>query len=89
MKLNSEQVAQVFDQTGADPVPEDHQAITELRSVFGDHTFYVAPDGCACGNRWVIRTAAPSGEAMGGGVVWPTRKRRNFSPTTPNRPRLW
>jgi hypothetical protein len=45
MKLNDEQVAQVFDQTGADPVPENHQAITELRSVFGDHTFYVAPDG--------------------------------------------
>lgn len=61
MKLNADQVAQVFDQTGADPVPEDHQAIMDLQTVFGDHTFYVAPDGLCV---W-----EPMGHADTGGQV--------------------
>lgn len=45
MKLSSAQIAQVEDQLGADPIPEDHPAVGQLKETFGDHTFYVHPDG--------------------------------------------
>lgn len=45
MKLNTDQVAAIKEQTNADPVPEDNPAIDALRDAFGDHTFYVDTRG--------------------------------------------
>lgn len=66
MKLNTQQMAQVFDQTGADPVPEDHQAMADLRNAFGDHTFYMAPDGLCV---WEPMGQADTGEQVAEAMV--------------------
>lgn len=45
MKLSTQQIAAIKQQTDADPVAEDHPAAGQLREAFGDHTFYVDRNG--------------------------------------------
>lgn len=45
MKLTDQQIAQIKDQLGADPVPADSPATKTLAQHFGEHTFYVDEDG--------------------------------------------
>lgn len=45
MKLTATQIKQVEDQLDANPIPEDHPAAPQLKNAFGDHTFYLHPDG--------------------------------------------
>lgn len=45
MKLNSNQIAAVKQDLSADPLDENNPAMESLREAFGDHTFYVGPDG--------------------------------------------
>lgn len=45
MKLTSQQVAAVKQELGADSLEEENPAMESLRGAFGDHTFYVGPDG--------------------------------------------
>ena len=45
MKLSADQIEQVHDQTGVDPIPDDHLSLPELQDAFGDHTFYLDSDG--------------------------------------------
>ena len=83
MKLSTDQVAQIFEQTGADPVPDNHQAITDLRNVFGDHTFYVAPDGlCVWEEAGHADTGGQVAEAM---VVasWADEEKTQLQPHDP------
>jgi|SRR5437588_126843 hypothetical protein len=45
MKLNSAQVKQTMTQLDAQVLPEDHPAVAQLNSVFGEHTFFVDQSG--------------------------------------------
>jgi hypothetical protein len=45
MKLKANQIAAVKQDLGADPLDEENPAMGSLREAFGDHTFYVGPDG--------------------------------------------
>jgi hypothetical protein len=45
MKLSSTQVKQTMTQLDAQVLPEDHPAVAQLNSVFGEHTFFVDRNG--------------------------------------------
>src|SRR3546814_899521 len=45
MRLSNAQIADVKEQTGAEPIPEEHPNLGELREAFGDHTFYLDQTG--------------------------------------------
>jgi hypothetical protein len=45
MKLTSAQVERALSQFEAEPIPEDHPALSQLSKIFGDHTFFIHPDG--------------------------------------------
>nr|WP_244485882.1 hypothetical protein [Bradyrhizobium viridifuturi] len=45
MKLNSTQVKQTMTQLNAQVLPDDHPAVAQLNSVFGEHTFFVDTSG--------------------------------------------
>jgi hypothetical protein len=45
MKLNSEQVERTLSQFEAHALPEDHPAVAQLNSLFGDHTFFLDSNG--------------------------------------------
>ena len=41
MKLTSAQVKQTVNQLGAQVLPDEHPAMPQLNSMFGEHTFFV------------------------------------------------
>ena len=41
MRLNETQVKQTLSQFDAQVLPDDHPAVTQLNSLFGDHTFFL------------------------------------------------
>lgn len=41
MKLTSAQVEQTVNQLGAQVLPDEHPAMSQLHNMFGDHTFFV------------------------------------------------
>lgn len=45
MRLNATQVGAVSAQLGAEPVPDETMTHTNLLNHFGDHTFYIGPEG--------------------------------------------
>jgi hypothetical protein len=45
MKLTTEQVNQTVKQLGAQVLPEEHPAMPQLNSMFGEHTFFVDEAG--------------------------------------------
>lgn len=45
MKLNSAQVKQTMTQLDAQVLPDDHPAVAQLNSLFGEHTFFVDESG--------------------------------------------
>ncbi|MBC8338218.1 MAG: hypothetical protein H8E39_05965 [Alphaproteobacteria bacterium] len=45
MKLTTEEIKQIHDRKGIDPIPEDYPPMSELIKAFGDHTFYLTADG--------------------------------------------
>jgi hypothetical protein len=65
MKLNSAQVKQTMTQLNAQVLPDDHPALAQLNSVFGEHTFFVDTNGLK-----VLEPAArPDVEGQAGEVV--------------------
>ncbi|HVX77043.1 MAG TPA: hypothetical protein VHB49_13000 [Bradyrhizobium sp.] len=65
MKLNSTQVRQTLSQFDAQVLPEDHPAVAQLNSLFGDHTFFLDSSGLK-----VLEPAeAPAMEAQTGEIV--------------------
>ena len=65
MKLNSAQVQQTLSQFEAQVLPEDHPAVTQLNSLFGDHTFFLDNSGLK-----VLEPAdAPDMKAQTGEIV--------------------
>ena len=45
MKLNSTQVKQTLNQFEAEVLPDNHPAVPQLHSIFGDHTFFLDDSG--------------------------------------------
>jgi hypothetical protein len=45
MKLNSTQVKQTLTQFEAEVLPDNHPAVPQLHSMFGDHTFFLDDSG--------------------------------------------
>ena len=45
MKLNDRGVDRTLDQFDAEPLPENHPAMPQLRQVFGEHTFFLDDTG--------------------------------------------
>ncbi|MBR1126457.1 hypothetical protein JQ628_33400 [Bradyrhizobium lablabi] len=45
MRLNETQVKQTLTQFDAQVLPDDHPAVTQLSSLFGDHTFFLDGGG--------------------------------------------
>jgi hypothetical protein len=45
MKLSSQDVERTLAQFNAEPVPNDHPVIEDLRNNFGDHTFFLHQNG--------------------------------------------
>ncbi|HEX3114804.1 MAG TPA: hypothetical protein VHQ48_04960 [Bradyrhizobium sp.] len=45
MKLNSTQVEQTLSQFEAEVLPDNHPAVPQLHSIFGDHTFFLDDSG--------------------------------------------
>ena len=65
MKLNSAQVKQTMTQLDAQVLPEDHPAVAQLNSVFGEHTFFVDQSGL----KVLEPSEAPEIEGQTGQVV--------------------
>jgi hypothetical protein len=65
MKLTSEQVKQTVNQLGAQVLPDEHPAMPQLNSMFGEHTFFVDETGL----KVVEPTAPPGTERQSGEVV--------------------
>lgn len=64
MKLNSTQVKQTLNQMNAHVLPEDHPAMTQLTTVFGDHTFFVDERGLKVLEPAEVETDMESGEVL-------------------------
>lgn len=45
MKLSSELARRVEEQIEGEAIPEDHPLSPRLQNAFGDHTFFLNPDG--------------------------------------------
>ena len=45
MKLTSAQVERTLSQFEAEAIPESHPVIPQLHRLFGEHTFFLAPNG--------------------------------------------
>ena len=45
MKLNATQVKQTLNQMDAHVLPDSHPAVTQLTTMFGDHTFFLDKRG--------------------------------------------
>jgi hypothetical protein len=45
MKLNATQVKRTLSQFDAEVLPDNHPAVPQLNSLFGDHTFFIDGDG--------------------------------------------
>src|SRR5215831_12770586 len=45
MKLSSELARRVEEQIEGEAIPEDHPLSPRLQNAFGDHTFFLSPDG--------------------------------------------
>jgi hypothetical protein len=45
MKLNSTQLERTLSQFSAEVLPDDHPALKQLSSIYGDHTFFLDGSG--------------------------------------------
>lgn len=45
MKMSSALVERALTQFEAQPVPDDHPAVPQLKQLFGDHTFFLSSNG--------------------------------------------
>lgn len=45
MRLSPMRVEQTLTQFEAQPIPDDHPVLSQLKDLFGDHTFFLAANG--------------------------------------------
>ena len=65
MKLTSDQVKQTVHQLGAQVLPDEHPAMSQLNSMFGEHTFFVDQMGL----KVLEPASAPDADRPSGEVV--------------------
>ncbi len=65
MKMSSAQVERTLTQFQAQPVPDDHPALVQLRQMFGDHTFFLDRNGLSI----VEPTELPANGTLSGTVI--------------------
>jgi len=83
MKKSSQMIERTLSQFEAQPVPDDHPAVTQLNRLFGDHTFFLDGSGLV-----IVEPAEPSeGRAQSGVVVklasWSDSGRISLAPHPP------
>jgi hypothetical protein len=64
MRLNETQVKQTLSQFDAQVLPDDHPAVTQLSSLFGDHTFFLDTAGLKVLEPNETETDAQTGEVI-------------------------
>lgn len=83
MKLTSALIARTLDQFDAQPIPEDHPAVAQLNSLFGEHTYFLDGNG--------LNIIEPTGEANSGAqraqvikiAEWKDEERTSLVPHEP------
>jgi hypothetical protein len=82
MKLSAAQIQQTLPQIEAQPIPDNHPAVQELKGVFGDHTFFLGRGGLH-----IVETGEP---AQSGGLAnvvnlasWANEERTALMPHQP------
>jgi hypothetical protein len=99
MKLSDGAIERIREDTGADPVPDEHPVHEKLKEHFGDHTFYVDAGGLfvwepaeavdAAANEG---TEAGAGDGDGDGTLraiafhvasWSNEEKTTLAPHTP------
>jgi hypothetical protein len=83
MKMSSQMVERPLSQFEAQPVPDDHPAVTQLNRLFGDHTFFLDGTGLL-----IVEPAEPSESGAQSGVVvklasWSDSARTSLAPHPP------
>ena len=58
MKLNATQVKRTLSQLDAEVLPDNHPAVPQLNTLFGDHTFFLDSKG--------LNIVEPTAEPTGG-----------------------
>ena len=64
MKLTSVLVERALAQFEAEPIPDDHPVIPQLRGLFGDHTFFIDENGLN-----IVEPVASRGAGLQSGQV--------------------
>ena len=64
MRLNETQVKQTLSQFDAQVLPDDHPAVSQLSSLFGDHTFFLDGGGLKVLEPNETETDAQTGEVI-------------------------
>jgi len=83
MKLSSELVERTLNQFNAQAIPENHPAVPQLNSLFGDHTFFLNAQGLSI----LEPTGAPDSGRKTGHVIkiagWQSDDRTSLVPHEP------
>ncbi len=64
MRLTSAQVERTLNQFDAQAIPDDHPVMAQLSDLFGDHTFFLNPNGLN-----VVEPVDPAADTETGKVV--------------------
>lgn len=83
MKLNSASVERALTQLDAQAIPENHPVVTQLNSLFGEHTFFLDANG--------LNIVEPTGETNSGSQTgkvvklagWSDDNRTSLAPHEP------
>jgi hypothetical protein len=83
MKMSSDAIEQTLTQFEADPLPDDHPAVEQLNKIFGDHTYFLDPNGLH-----IVETAESTNSGSQQGVViklasWSDKSRTSLAPHPP------
>jgi len=80
MKLSTDHIVRATGQIDAEPVAENHPAMPQFTSVFGDHTFFLDAEGLS-----IIEPAEPATDETSTGRIvkiarWSDQSRRQLLP---------
>ena len=82
MKMSSQMVERTLSHFEAQPVPDDHPAVTQLNRLFGDHTFFLDGTGLLIGAGRAKRKRAQSGVVVKL-ASWSDSARTSLAPHPP------
>ncbi|HEX2116993.1 MAG TPA: hypothetical protein VHM01_21525 [Alphaproteobacteria bacterium] len=82
MKLSAAQIQHTLPQIEAEPIPDNHPAVQQLKGIFGDHTFFLGQDGLH-----IVETGEPTNGSALANVVnlasWANEERTALAPHEP------